>query len=146
MGVLDGAALEAGDDVLVLGGGMALVFGAHGRIGDGWVYAVDDVDALEALHGAAHAQGVAGVAYLVGDAGVLPLPDASVAAVIGSPLAGAADPTEAARELHRVLRAGGRLSIADCDEAAEAALQAAGFVDLARVDDPSEPRLTARKR
>ena len=129
--VLDDAALEAG--------------GAHGRVGDGWVYAIDDVDALEELLRAAHAQRIAGIAYLVGGADVLPLPDASVTAILGSPLAGAADPAEAARELYRVLRAGGHLSVAGGDEAAEAALRSAGFADLARVRSDAARRLTARK-
>lgn len=144
--MLDGAALQSGDDVVVLGGGPPLVFGAHGRIGDGWVYAVDpQVDELEVLLGAAHEQGIAGVAYLVGDARVLPLPDVSVAAVVGSPTAGALDPAETARELHRVLAAGGRISIEATDAAAEEALRAAGFVDVAHAGDASGLRLTARK-
>jgi ubiquinone/menaquinone biosynthesis C-methylase UbiE len=145
--LLEGAALEVGDDVLVLGGSAALVFGAHGRVGDGWVYAVEaEVGRLESLLGAAHAQGIAGLAYLVGGADVLPLPDGAVAAVVGSPFAGVDDPAEAARELHRVLRVGGRLSIADADAAAEAAVRAAGFADLARADGATAPQLTARKR
>lgn len=147
--VLEGAELEAGDDVLVLGGAPPLVFGAHGRIGDGWVYAVDArVDDLEALLGAAHAEGIAGVAYLVGDTSVLPLPDASVAAVVGAPLAGMAmaDRPEAARELYRVLRPGGRLSIEEADAGADAALRAAGFAEVVRADGSAGACLTARKR
>ncbi len=145
--MLAGAELEAGDDVLVLGGTPPLVFGAHGRIGDGWVYAVDGrVDDLEALLGAAHAEGIAGVAYLVGDANVLPLPDASVAAVVGAPLAGIADRAEAARELYRVLRPGGRLSIDEADADTAAALRAAGFAAVVHADGSDGTCLTARKR
>ncbi|HZS24321.1 MAG TPA: hypothetical protein VFA30_04970, partial [Gaiellaceae bacterium] len=52
--LLDAAALAPGDDVLVLGDG-PLVFGAHDRIGDGWVYVVrSQVDELEELLGEAH--------------------------------------------------------------------------------------------
>jgi len=68
-----------GHDVLLVGSDSTLAFDAHGRIGDGWVYVVDPrVDALEALLREAHAAGVSGIAYLIGDGGVLPLPDASV--------------------------------------------------------------------
>jgi arsenite methyltransferase len=112
--VLAGARLADGDDVLDLGAGTGLLtFGAHGLIGEGWVYAVDpEVATLEELLRAAHELGVAGIAYLVGDADVLPLPDASVdAAVTRSVLMYAAELAECSRELFRVLRPGGRVSL-----------------------------------
>jgi arsenite methyltransferase len=111
--VLDRARLQAGDDVLDLGAGLGLLtFGAHGLIGDGWVVAVDpEAESLEELLAAAHALGAAGIAYLVGGAEVLPLPDGSVdVALTRSVLMYVDELEEAARELHRVLRPGGRLS------------------------------------
>jgi arsenite methyltransferase len=112
--VLDGAHLERGDDVLDLGAGTGLLtFGAHERIGDGWVYAVEpDVGALEELLRSAHEIGAAGVMYLVGDAEVIPLPDASVdACVTRSVLMYVGDLSTVAAELFRVLRPGGRVSL-----------------------------------
>lgn len=111
--VLDGARLQPGDDVLDLGAGTGLLtFGAHDRIGDGWVFAVDpSVDVLEELLRGAHEAELAGVMYLIGDAEVIPLPDGSVdAAVTRSVLMYVDDVARAAHELHRVLRPGGRLS------------------------------------
>lgn len=112
--VLGGARLAAGDDVLDLAAGTGLLtFGARDRIADGWVYAVDSsVPALEELLRAAHEIGVSGVMYLIGDAEVIPLPDAAVDACIArSVLVHVADLPAAAGELHRVLRSGGRLSL-----------------------------------
>jgi ubiquinone/menaquinone biosynthesis C-methylase UbiE len=111
--VLDRARLQPGDDVLDLGAGTGLLtFGARERIGDGWVIAVDpEVENLEELLRTAHALEAPGIAYLVGGAEVLPLPDASVdAAVTRSVLMYVDDLGEAARELFRVLRPGGRVS------------------------------------
>lgn len=111
--VLAGAALTEGDDVLDLGAGTGLLtFGAHDRIGDGWVYAVDpSVDALEELLRLAHAAGANGIMYLVGDATAVPLPDETVdACVTRSVLMYVDDLDEAAREAYRVLRPGGRAS------------------------------------
>jgi arsenite methyltransferase len=112
--VLEAAALEPGDVVLDLGAGLGLLtFGARKRIGDGWVIAVDSSAAvLEELQRLAHAASVGGIKYLVGSAEVLPLPDASVdAAVLRSVLVHVADAGAVVRELARVLRAGGRLSL-----------------------------------
>ncbi|HXH98374.1 MAG TPA: methyltransferase domain-containing protein, partial [Gaiellaceae bacterium] len=136
--VLDGASLEDGDDVLDLGDGSGLLAGElRARIGDGWVYAVArDVGTLEKLLRSAHEQGIAGVAYLVGDPDVLPLPDASVDVVVGGGVfTGTGAGAGAARELYRVLRPGGRLSLVEGDGLADAvgALRDAGFVDEPRV-------------
>ncbi len=147
--VLDGAALADGEDVLVLGGG-PLVFGAHDRIGDGWVYVVRaQVDELEELLGEAHGSGAAGVAYLVGEAPVLPLPDEAVAAAIGWVAVAAGSVGEAARELRRVLRPAGRLSLAVAGPLVAAALEAsltdAGFLDVAVESAGEEALVTARR-
>jgi ubiquinone/menaquinone biosynthesis C-methylase UbiE len=129
--LLDAAGLQPEEDVLVLGSG-ALALGAHERIGDGWVYVVrSQVDELEELLGEAHAVGASGVAYLVGEAPVLPLPDGAVAAAVGRIATEEGALAAAAEELARVLSAGGRASFAEPDEAAgkelARALAAAGF-------------------
>jgi ubiquinone/menaquinone biosynthesis C-methylase UbiE len=131
LALLDAARLEPGEDVLVLGGG-ALALGAHERVGDGWVYVVrSQVDELEELLGEAHAAGVSGVAYLVGEAPVLPLPDGAVAAAVGRIATDDGALGAAAEELARVLAPAGRVSLAEADsEAGEElarALAAAGF-------------------
>jgi ubiquinone/menaquinone biosynthesis C-methylase UbiE len=132
--LLDAAHLQPEEDVLVLGSG-ALALGAHERIGDGWVYVVrSQVDELEELLGEAHAVGASGVAYLMGEAPVLPLPDRAVAAAIGRIATEEGALSAAAEELARVLAAGGRASFAEPDEAAgeelARALGAAGFEHL----------------
>jgi SAM-dependent methyltransferase len=112
--VLEAAALRTGDTVLDVGAGLGLLtLAAHERIGDGWVIAVDpSVGALEELLALAHTANASGIMYLVGDAEVLPLPDASVdVAVLGSALLLVADRAAAVRELARVVRPGGRLSL-----------------------------------
>jgi len=146
--VLEAAALRAGDTVLDVGAASGeLTLAAHERIGDGWVIAVDpSVDALENLLRLAHAVSANGIMYLVGDAGVLPLPNASVdVAVLGSALVHVADTGSAARELARVLRPGGRLSLHDPLQRAgelQAELEACGFADVeAAMDDRPPPGL-----
>jgi arsenite methyltransferase len=110
--VLAGAALEAGDTVADVGAGTGLLtLGAVERVGpDGDVIAVDiSVDALEELR--AHAT-APNISYLVGQADVLPLRDASVDAVVTrSVLIYVADKAEAAREFARVLGSDGRVSL-----------------------------------
>jgi ubiquinone/menaquinone biosynthesis C-methylase UbiE len=132
--LLDAARLEPEEDVLVLGGG-ALALGAHDRVGDGWVYVVrSQVAELEELLGEAHEVGAAGVAYLVGDAPVLPLPDAAVVAAVGRIATEDGALVGAAEELARVLAAGGRIAFAEPDSAAgeelARSLSAAGFEEL----------------
>jgi ubiquinone/menaquinone biosynthesis C-methylase UbiE len=129
--LLDAARLELEEDVLVLGGG-SLALRAHERVGDGWVYVVrSQVDELEELLGEAHAVGVSGVAYLVGAAPVLPLPDGAVAAVLGRIATADGALVAAAEELARVLSSRGRVAFAEPDsEAGEVlarSLAAAGF-------------------
>jgi SAM-dependent methyltransferase len=131
LALLDAARLEPAEDVLVLGGG-SLALGAHERIGDGWVYVVrSQVDELEELLGEAHAVGASGVAYLVGDTPVLPLPDGAVAAALGRMAVEDGALAAAAEELARVLSTGGRVSFAQpglaaADELAHS-LAAVGF-------------------
>jgi arsenite methyltransferase len=110
--VLDGARIEAGESVLDLGAGTGLLtLGAVERVGpEGEVVALDpSVDCLEELRRGATAPNVV---YLVGDAEVLPLPDASVdVALTRSVLIYVDDLAEVARELFRVVRPRGRLSV-----------------------------------
>lgn len=112
--VLEAAALQPGDTVVDVGAGLGLLtLATHERIGDGWVIAVDpSAGALEGLLQLAHEAGASGIMYLVGDAEVLPLPDAAVdVAVLRSVLAHVSNITAACGELARVLRPGGRLSL-----------------------------------
>jgi ubiquinone/menaquinone biosynthesis C-methylase UbiE len=116
--LLDAACLQPEEAVLVLGG-QSLALGAHERVGDGWVYVVrSQVDELEELLGEAHAAGTSGVAYLVGEAPVLPLPDGAVAAAVGRIATDEGALGAAAEELARVLAPGGRASFAEPDAAA----------------------------
>jgi ubiquinone/menaquinone biosynthesis C-methylase UbiE len=139
--LLDAARLESDDAVLVLDG-QALALGAHERVRDGWVYVVrSQVDELEELLGQAHAVGASGVAYLVGEAPVLPLPDGAVAAAVGRIATEHGALSAAAEELARVLSSGGRASFAEPDAAAgeelARALAASGFeqVEVAHVGE-----------
>jgi ubiquinone/menaquinone biosynthesis C-methylase UbiE len=145
--LLDGVRLVPEENVLVLGGGH-LVFGAHERVGDGWVYVVrSQVDDLEELLGEAHAAGASGVAYLVGDAPVLPLPDGAVAAALGRIAIEDGAAAAIAEELARVLEVGGRVALAEPDEEAAAevavALTAAGFRAVESVERADEFVVTA---
>lgn len=129
--LLDAARLQPAEDVLVLGGG-SLALAAHERVGDGWVYVVrSQVDELEELLGEAHAAGASGVAYLVGAAPVLPLPDDAVAAALGRIVTDDGALGAAAEELARVLAVGGRVAFAEPDAAAgeelARSLTSAGF-------------------
>jgi ubiquinone/menaquinone biosynthesis C-methylase UbiE len=148
--LLDAARLKQQDDVLVLGGG-ALALGAHDRVGDGWVYVVrSQVDELEELLGEAHAVGASGVAYLVGAAPVLPLPDNSVAAALGRIATEVGALATAADELARVLAAGGRVAFAEPDgpSGGELAreLAAAGFEEVEADEAGGEVVVSGRLR
>jgi arsenite methyltransferase len=79
---------------------------------------VTGVDVSEAMLGVARVrcEGLPNVAFQQGDASSLPLPDAGVdAAVSVQVLEYVPDPTAALRELHRVLRPGGRVVVWDVD-------------------------------
>ena len=110
--VLDAAGLEPGAAVADVGAGTGLLtLGAVERVGpDGDVIALDvSVDALEELRANTAAPNIS---YLVGQADVLPLRDASVEAVVTrSVLIYVDDKAEAAREFSRVLCSGGRVSL-----------------------------------
>lgn len=148
--LLEAARLEAEDDVLVLGGG-SLALGAHERVGDGWVYVVrSQVDELEELLGEAHAVGATGVAYLVGAAPVLPLPDRAVAAALGRIVTEDGALGAAAEELARVLAVGGRVAFAEADPAVGAelarSLEAAGFEAVEVSQAGGESVVSGRRR
>jgi SAM-dependent methyltransferase len=148
LALLDAARLEPAEDVLVLGGG-SLALEAHERIGDGWVYVVrSQVDELEELLGEAHAVGASGVAYLVGETPVLPLPDGAVAAALGRIATEDGALAAAAEELARVLSARGRVSFAQpgpaaADELAHS-LAAAGFEEVEVVPAGEEAVVSGR--
>jgi len=148
--LLDAAALQPEENVLVLGGG-ALALGAHDRVGDGWVYVVrSQVDELEELLMEAHAVGASGVAYLVGATPVLPLPDAAVAAAVGRIATEDGALVAAAVELARVVATRGRVAFAESDpEAGEElarALAAAGFEEVDVLPGAGETVVSARLR
>jgi ubiquinone/menaquinone biosynthesis C-methylase UbiE len=146
--LLEAARLEPGDDVLVLGG-QSLALGAHERVGDGWVYVVrSQVDELEELLGEAHAVGASGVAYLVGETPVLPLPDDAVAAAVGRIATEDGALVSAVEELARVLAFGGRASFAEPDVAAgeelARAFAAAGFEQVEATQTGEEVVVSGR--
>ena len=148
--LLAAARLEPDEDVLVLGGG-ALALGAQKRLRDGWVYVVRrEVDELEELLGQAHAVGATGVAYLVGEAQVLPLPDDAVGAALGRVPAENGAQASAAAELARVLVAGGRVALAEpgrsAGDAIAAALESAGFDDITLMDVADEVLVTGTRK
>jgi ubiquinone/menaquinone biosynthesis C-methylase UbiE len=147
--LLDAARLQPEEDVLVLGGG-ALALGAHERVGDGWIYVVrSQVDELEELLGEAHAVGASGVAYLVGAAPVLPLPDGAVAAALGRIATEHGALGAAAEELARVVATGGRISFAEPDQAAgdelAGSLASAGFEGLEVTEAAGEAVVTGHR-
>jgi ubiquinone/menaquinone biosynthesis C-methylase UbiE len=147
--LLDAAQLQPGEDVLVLGSG-ALALWANERVGDGWVYVVrSQVDELEELLVEAHAAGASGVAYLVGETPVLPLPDGAVAAAVGRIATDDGALAAASEELARVLSAGGRAAFAEPDAGAgeelARALVATGFEQVEVVRVGEETVVSARR-
>jgi SAM-dependent methyltransferase len=110
---------------------------------DGDVIVIDSsVDTLDELR---HASAAPDVSYLIGQAEVLPLPDASVDLVrVATPPSPAA-----AQESFRVLRAGGRLFLQGPPVSAlnegRRVLSQAGFVEVAVVQDGGDAALSARK-
>jgi ubiquinone/menaquinone biosynthesis C-methylase UbiE len=147
--LIGAAQLGTGEDVLLLGGG-SLALAAHEQVGDGWIYVVrSQVDELEELLVEAHAAGALCVAYLVGEAPVLPLPDGAVAAAIGRVETDGAALGAAVAELARVLATGGRASFAEPDAAAGErlgrALEAAGF-EKVEVEHVGEEAVVSGRR
>ena len=146
--LLDAARLEPEQDVLVLGGG-SLALGAHERVGDGWVYVVrSQVDELEELLDEAHAAGASGVAYLVGSAPVLPLPNEAVAAALGRIATEDGALEAAAEEVARVLSTGGWAAFAEPDpgvgkELAHS-LEVVGFEEVEVVEVGQEAVVSGR--
>jgi ubiquinone/menaquinone biosynthesis C-methylase UbiE len=148
--LLEAARLEPEQDVLVLGGG-ELALGAHERVGDGWVYVVRaQVDELEELLGEAHVAGASGVAYLVGSAPVLPLPDGAVAAALGRFATEDGALAAATEELARVLLPPGNISFAAPDAASAGeladALRGAGFGEIEVLEAGEEAVVSGRLR
>jgi SAM-dependent methyltransferase len=110
-------AIRAGDHVLDLGSGSgtdalicARLVGPRGR-----VYGLDITPGMrEKLRSTAAERGVANLEILEGDAEAIPLPDACVDVVTSNGVLNLVpDKPRAFAEIHRVLKPGGRLQIAD---------------------------------
>ena len=109
--------IREGDHVLDVGSGSgtdalicARLVGARGR-----VYALDMTAPMRAkLQATAAAAGVANLQVLEGDAEAIPLPDAAVDVVTSNGVLNLVpDKARAIAEIHRVLKPGGRLQLAD---------------------------------
>jgi SAM-dependent methyltransferase len=110
-------AIREGDSVLDVGSGSgtdalicARLVGPGGR-----VYALDMTEPMRAkLRATAQAAGIGNIELLEGDAEAIPLADASVDVVTTNGVLNLVpDKARAIAEIHRVLRPGGRLQIAD---------------------------------
>jgi SAM-dependent methyltransferase len=111
------ARLEPGDDVLDLGsgGGIDVLLSAR-RVGpQGRAYGVDmTAEMLELARGNQQRAGVDNAEFLEGRIEAVPLPDLSVDVVVSNCVINlSADKDAVFSEAHRVLRAGGRLAVAD---------------------------------
>jgi arsenite methyltransferase len=111
------AELRAGEVVLDLGsgGGIDVLLSAK-RVGPtGHAYGVDMTDEmLELARRNAAEAGVTNVEFLKGEIENVPLPNASVDVVISNCVINlSTDKPSVLREMHRVLRAGGRIGVAD---------------------------------
>lgn len=111
--MLDGAGLRAGDRVLELAcgaGGVGLA--AAGRVAPGGEVTLSDVVPEMTAIAAARAAGVPGVRTRVLDLEQIAEPDGGFDAVLcAEGLMFAVEPLRAAREIHRVLRPGGRVAL-----------------------------------
>ena len=133
--VLDRARIDSNDAVLDVGTEQTAALIARCALdclgADGSVICLDvSVDVLDELRAACPDPRVS---FLVGSVDVVPLPDVSVDVVLGCPMFGStSEKVEAAREAHRVLRRGGRISLFEPDDAegAEAWLAEAGFTAI----------------
>jgi ubiquinone/menaquinone biosynthesis C-methylase UbiE len=145
--VLAAAELRAGEHVVDVGGLFAVEAATRVAPEGDVIAVIDSVDRLEELQRDAR---TANLAYQLGGAEILPLPDASADVLLADATTAEQRSTpKAADEFHRVLRLGGRVSAAlDADERElEQAFARAGFVEV-RVDasrDPSLRYLTARR-
>ena len=111
------AVIRIGDTVLDIGSGSGTdAFIAAGLVGPGGrVIGLDLTEAMrDKLRANAAAAGVANLEVLAGNAEAIPLPDASVDVVSSNGMLNLVpDKPRAIREIARVLRAGGRMQMAD---------------------------------
>ena len=131
--MLDGARIGEDDVVLDAGTGIGtLARAALGRVGaDGMVIALDpSVDLLDELR---ESCADPRLSFLVGDAAVVPLPDASLDVVLGRSVLGSARSAPGVVvELRRGLRPGGGVSLCEAVdlEDVDEWLTEAGFVEV----------------